>query len=140
MRRDVLAVDQCQRRETTERVVDIGDLLGNQFELIGRQVFGDHATLAIENQAANRGNRLDTHPVTLRFLGEQFVIDDLQENKAHDNHAEQQRRDDRRNNDPTDKQPPLGVMVLDRRQQLHVSPPREIGSARRRGTGRQTAR
>ena len=50
---DVLGFDQVDRGKPLQRVVDVVDLLGNQLELVGRQVFRQYAPLAIENEAAN---------------------------------------------------------------------------------------
>ena len=48
--RDVLDLDQVDRRKAIQRVVNVFDLLRNQFELVGRQVLRNDAALAIEDR------------------------------------------------------------------------------------------
>ncbi len=117
--RNFLAIDQPQRSESAERVIEVFDLLGDELELIRRQVFCNDAALAIENQATYRRHRFDADPIALGFLGKQLVIDDLQLNKPRDNDAEQHDGHNRAHDDPRQEQAALGMMVLDRRQQAH---------------------
>ena len=63
--RDVFDLDQVYRRKAIQRVINIVDLLGYKFELVGWQILRKDAPLAIEDEAANRRYGLDSHPVTL---------------------------------------------------------------------------
>ena len=111
--RDVLGINQLHCGKSLQRVVDVSDLFGNQFQLVGRQVLGQHAALAIEDQPANRRHGLDAVAIALRLLGEQFVVDDLQLHEPRDHTAQQQKRNRRGHRDARDEQATFGVMVLD---------------------------
>ena len=81
---EVIAVDEPERGQALERVVEIGYLLAHQLELVGRLVVGHHLAVAIEDQPAAGRDRIQPHPVALRQLGVIVVAQHLQENQATD--------------------------------------------------------
>ena len=111
--RDFLRVDQAGIGEPRQRAIQIVDLLGNEFELVGREVLREHTAAPIEDQAANRRHRLDTNAIALRTLREVFVVDHLQLNEPCHDDPEQQNANKRRQQDPGDEEPAFGVVILD---------------------------
>ena len=96
-------VDQLQRRQPRQRVLEIVDLFGDQLELVGRYVFGQYAALAIEDQAAIRRYRFNADAVALGLLLELLVLHDLQLDQPDHDDAEQQHRENRRDHDAASK-------------------------------------
>ena len=113
--RNICGIDELQGREAMQGIVNVVDELGNEFELVGRQVFGNDAPFPVEDQPADRRRRYDAHAVALRLFGKQLVIDDLQLHQSCDDEAEQQQRDDGCEDDAPQEQAPLRMDVLDRR-------------------------
>jgi hypothetical protein len=58
--------------------------LRHQFQLVGRLVAGDQFAVAIEDQAARAGDRLDTHAVALRQIRVVVMPHHLQHEQARD--------------------------------------------------------
>ncbi len=98
-----------------QRIVDVGNLLRNQFQLVCRQILRKDSSLAVEHESPDRRHGFDANTVTLRAFGEVGVVDDLQVHETGNHEAEQQDRDDARQYDPRDEQAALQVMVLDGR-------------------------
>ena len=71
------AIEQANRNEPRQRVVQIGDLLARELKLIRRCVGCERQAIAVEDQPAIRRNPLDLDPVALRQLGEVLVFEDL---------------------------------------------------------------
>jgi hypothetical protein len=60
-----------------QRSIQVGNLLGDEIELIGGLIAGQYAAMPIENETARGGNGLDTDPVTLRELRIVVLPEDL---------------------------------------------------------------
>src|SRR5580658_9667479 len=93
---DLVAIDEPERGQATEGVVEIGYLLAHQLELVGRLVVGHHRAAAVEDQPAAGRNRIQPHPIALRQLGVIVVAHYLQENQAADEHQHQDGDHDQR--------------------------------------------
>ena len=120
---DVLFGNESQARKAQQRIVEVIHLFRNQLELVGRKVFGQYTPLAIKDQPPDWRHGLDTVVVSLRLGSEDFVVDDLQLHQARDNQPQHQAADNRGQNDPADKEPSLGMNVLDWGNQVQISVP-----------------
>ena len=87
--RNLLSFEQAKARQAIQRVFNVRDLLGDQLELIGRNVFREHIAIAVEDQAAVGRHGFDANPVALRLFFKLLVEYDLQLHQAGDDHAEQ---------------------------------------------------
>ena len=75
------AIEQSDGHQTRQRGIELGhaaDLLAHQFELKGRQIFGHHDAMAVEDQAAARRDRVGMHAIALREFGIVVVPQNLQ--------------------------------------------------------------
>ena len=68
--RNFSRLDQLDRRQAIQGVVNVCDLFGYQFELVGRKVLGDDTAFAIKNQAAYGGHGLNAYAITLGLFRE----------------------------------------------------------------------
>ena len=57
--------DQAEFGKAGQRILEVGHLFRDEFELIRGQVFGKHLPAAVEYQAARRWHRLNPHAVAL---------------------------------------------------------------------------
>lgn len=89
--RDFFRLDQLDCRESLQCVVDVINLLRYQLELVSGQVFGQYATLAVENQAPYWRHSLDTHAIALGLFGKQLVVEHLQLDKSGDDKTQKDR-------------------------------------------------
>ena len=99
--------------EALERGVDVGHALAHQFELEGGAVLRQHRAIAIEDQAALRGQRLDAHAIALRQLGVVVVAHHLQHHQPADQHQRQRDDDERGRQRAALEQPLLAPVILD---------------------------
>ena len=120
--RDIVSIDKVQPCKSRQRIVEVVDLLRNEFELVGWQVLGDYTSLAVKDEAANRRHGFDTDAVALRALGKVLVLDDLQLHESSDYQTESDHREYAGQDDACEKQPPFGVVILDGRQQAQSNP------------------
>src|SRR6185437_11581424 len=90
----ILRIDEPQGRQAMQRVVEVGNLLADQLELVGGLVVGEHMPIAIQDQAAAGGNRIEPHAVALRELDVVVMAVDLQIYQPPDQRQRQQRNDD----------------------------------------------
>ena len=100
---NVARLDELQPGQALQGRVDIGNLLGNELELVGRQVFREHAPLAVEYQPADGRHRFDPDPVTERTLREVLVLDNLQLDETRNDESEQEDAEHARQNDAPEK-------------------------------------
>ncbi len=77
-RGDVLGDEQLELDQAAQRGIDVRHLLGDELELVRGQVLGEHAAVAIEDQAAIGRDRHDAHAIALRKIGVIVVPHDLQ--------------------------------------------------------------
>ena len=96
-----------------ERGVDVGHALAHQLELERRAILGEHRAVAIEDEAALRGQRLDAHAVALRELGVIVVAHHLQHHEAADEHDGERDDDEGGGQRALLEQPLLGPVILD---------------------------
>ncbi len=75
----LIHIDEAQRREPLEGVIEVGYLFACELELVSRLVVDQHRAVAIQDQAAAGRNRLGADPVTLRQVGVIVVTHHLQE-------------------------------------------------------------
>src|SRR6185312_11370482 len=91
----VVGIDQPQRRQAPQRVIEVGYLLADQLELVGGFVVGEYVPVTVQNQPAAGGDRIEPHAIALRELDVIVVAIDLQVDQAADQRQRQQRDDDR---------------------------------------------
>ncbi len=72
-------VEQADLDQLGERRIHVRRLLADQLELVGGPVECERHTVAVEDQAARRRDRVDADAVALREVAEVVVLDDLQE-------------------------------------------------------------
>jgi hypothetical protein len=121
------------------------DPIGHHDEAIGCPVLGQHAAVAVENQAAVRGHGLEPDSIVLGPRGQGIVIDQLKIGEASDDAGQGQQHEHRDHDEsPVDAQLRQGI---DRRRcpaahaTLPIMPGFRVGAiAARRGSGTATAR
>ena len=99
--------------EPFERGVDIRHALAHELELERGAILGEHLAVAIEDQAALRGQRLDAHAIALRKLGVIVVSHHLQHDQAADQHDGERGDDEGRGQRAALEQPLLSPVILD---------------------------
>ena len=146
-RTDLLGIQQADVDQTCEAGIHLrlrAHLFAHQFELECGQVLGQHHPVAVENQSAARGYRIDTNPVSLRELGIVVMAQHLQIEEAGGD-RQQQRRDDRARDDAARREDALlAPVILDayaiqQRQVLRVSA-RAIGRVYAQAAARSAPR
>ena len=73
----VVLLQQFQADQARERGVEVGNLLAGEGQLVRRGVLRQDAPLAVVDDAAVGGQRIDAHPVALRQVGIVVVPHDL---------------------------------------------------------------
>ena len=62
---EFIALNESERDQALEGVVQVGHLLADQLELVGRLVVRQDVAAAIENHAAAGWNRIEPHAIAL---------------------------------------------------------------------------
>ena len=106
-------IDEPERLELLQRLVETLDFLRDRDELPAREVLRDHDAVAIVDEPARRRQRLEPEAVALRELGEALVVDDLENDEPRDEQPGEEHDDDRGRDDPGQEQLLLLPVILE---------------------------
>ena len=106
-------IDEAERLELLQRLVEALDFLRDRDELPAREIVRDHDAVAIVDEPARRRQRLEPEAVALRELGEALVVDDLENDEPRDEQPGEEHDDHRGRDDPGQEQLLLLPVILE---------------------------
>ena len=109
---DVRRGQKSEIGEPRQGRVEIRGLLADDLELVGGPVERDGLAVAVVDQAARRGHRVDADAIALRELAEVIESQYLEVEEPHYQCDGAERHDQRHGDQPPPEQPLLGPLVL----------------------------